>query len=504
MAKKKEEVARERGMIGLMMHSDGSAKPNPGHAGWGIHGYIYEMVPPTKGTGNPDYVLTANDYLSKADKAAQPNTPLVTPLNYIDGFGGVPREYGDHRGTTNNQGELIGVIECLKILKDRPEIMRARLWTDSQYVVEGFGHSQGWRRNNWLKADGQPPKNVELWKDLVVLFDEIKERGVDLMVNWTRGHVGNFGNELVDGMAFVGMRRATNGIYEPEVTVSDVDGYWKYETGRHPFISHRRMYYNTLQEHNMPGEYCIGEHDKDDDMAGKRMANGAYAYVLLDEPEAALEAVRNYSCKLADGDNTVMIARVDYIYRSDIHKLLAGHGEIVLNPPPRAASPLDAVIRNIKEHVTREHNPPLLIQRCVNELSQMKQILDDFKAGAPDMVVTDVTSLIYESLVETNKKGEEKRITQLRPEFVVGTSKMDAVVNYRHPDGDVRQEQIDLLLGIDLLDRNALRRLEEMEPEVRVVTWSEEPSAFRFATIIKVKGAVGIWAGTYSNLRLIL
>lgn len=492
-------------MIGLMIHSDGSAKPNPGHAGWGMHGYIYEDVLPTKGTGNPDYVLTANDYLSKVDKAAQPNTPLVTPLHYIDGYGAVDPRYGDSRGTTNNQGELIGAIQSLKIAVERPEIQRVRIWTDSKYVVNGFSHALNWRRNNWLKGDGQVPANVELWREYVEIFDALKARGVDLVINWNEGHVGNYGNEIVDMLAFIGMRRATCGMYEPDITIAAPEGYWKYDTERHPFISHRRMYYNTIAEQLTAGEYCIGEHDKEDDLAGKRMANGAYAYIMLNEPETVLEAVRNYSCKVADGENTVMIARVDYIYRADVHKLLSTNGEVVLNRPVKqTASYLDAVVKDIKELVTREHNPPLLIQRCVNELSQLKQILDDYRAGDPSMVITDLTPLIYESLVETNKKGEEKRITRLRPEFVVGTSKMDAVVNYRHPDGSVKEAKIDLLLGLDLLDRNALRRLEEKEPEVRLVTWLEEPSAFRFATIIKVNDAIGIWAGTYSNLRLIL
>jgi hypothetical protein len=378
------------------------------------------------------------------------------------------------------------------------------MWTDSKYVITGFNFASSWRKNNWLKSDGNAPANVAMWKEYLELIEAIQARGVDLAIAWNQGHVGIFGNEIVDQLAFIGMRRATCGIFEPDITISEPEGYWKYDTERHPFVNHRRMYYNTLIDHNVPGEYCLGEHDKEDDLAGKRMANGAYAYVKLNKPEEVLETVRRHSCELADGDNTVMIARVDYIYRADVHKLLTAEGTVVLNKPPRAASRLDSVVKNIEEYVAREHNPPLLIERCVQELVQLKDILDDYTKGSPEMVTTDLTPLIYESITETSKKGEEKRITKLRPQFVVGTSDMKATVNYRHHDGSIRQADINLLLGLDLLDRNALRRLEEMEPEVRLVTWMEEPSGFRFATIIKVKDAIGIWAGTYSNLRLIL
>jgi len=504
MSKKKEVIAKEPGMKGAVLFADGSARPNPGFAGWGLHGYIYEAVEPTKGTGNPDYVLTENDYLTKTVKATVPDVKLVTPLHYVDGYGGVPMSLAaDSRGTSNNQGELMGAIEALKFALEH-DLQKVRIWTDSQYVVTNIGNAANWQRQGWRLSSGEEAKNVPLWKEFLAFYELVKAKNMDFAISWTRGHAGNYGNEIVDGLAFVGMRHATHGIFESKVTLSPPDGYWKYEANRHPFIGHRRMYYNTLMDANLPGEYCLGEHDKDDDLAGKRQANGAYAYVRLDQPENVLEKVRQHSCKLAAGQDTVMIARVDYIYRAEVHEYLDSYGDVVMNNPPDAKSRLDAVIRNKKEPVTTEHWPPLLIGRAVQELMQLKDILDDYLKDEPSMVTTDLTPLIYESIVETSKKGEEKHFTKLRPEFIVGTSKMEANVNYRHPDGTVRQVNINLLLGLDLLDRNALRRLEDLEPEVRLVTWPEEPQAFRFATIIKVKGAVGIWAGTYSNHRLIL
>lgn len=504
MAKKKEAVVKEPGMKGAVLFADGSARPNPGFAGWGLHGYIYEDIEPTKGTGNPDYVLTANDYLTKIVKATVPDVKLVTPELYVDGYGAVPTSYAaDDRGNTNNQGELMGAIEALKLTVEH-DLKKLRVWTDSQYVVTNMGNTTAWQKNGWRLSSGEEPKNLALWKEFVALWQILRDKGIDMAINWNKGHAGNFGNELADGLAFVGMRHATNGIYESKIDLSPADGYWKYETNRHPFIGHRRMYYNTLPEANLPGEYCLGEHDKEDDLAGKRMANGAYAYIRLEKPETVLEKVRQHSCKLANGEDTVMIARVDYIYRAEVHEYLDCYGDVVLNNPPDAKSYLDAVIRNKKEAVTTEHNPPLLIGRAEQELGQLKDILDDYLKAPQDLVTTDLTPLIYESIVETSKKGEEKRLTKLRPEFIVGASKMEANVNYRHTDGSIRQTNISLILGLDLLDRNALRRLEELEPEVRLVTWLEEPQAFRFATIIKVKGAVGIWAGSYSNLRLIL
>lgn len=505
MKKEKEAIEPVVYTRGIVLHSDGSAQPNPGYAGWGIHGYLYEDRVPTKGTGNPDYVVTSNDYMTKVDKVTQPNIPVVSPVMYIDGMGGVPPDPDNFNGSrsTNNAGELMGIIEALKVTLQH-DVQKIRLWTDSEYVTKGFNNALRWRQNKWLKPDGQPPRNLAAWQECMTLLDEVKAKGLDFAINWNKGHSGNLGNEIVDSHAYVGMRRATNNMFERTIDESLPDGYWKYESNKHPFISHRRMYYNTLFDTNVPGIYCLGEHDKDDDLAGKRMANGAYAYVHLDEPEKVLEAVREHSCAVADGDDTIMVARVDYIYRADIHELLHKYGNVIMREPPRTPSRLNAIGQDLNEIITREHNPPLLIERCVKELAQLREILTDYQSGNTQLVTTDLTPLIYESLIETSKKGEVKTSIKLRPEFIVGMADMEAKVGYRHPDGSLRQTDIHLMLGLDLLDRNALRRLEELEPEVRLVTWLEEPSAFRFATIIKVKGAIGIWAGTYSNLRLIL
>lgn len=511
----KIKIEKPKGPIGMMLHCDGSSRPNPGYAGWGLHGYMYEDLEPTKGTGNPDYVLTASDYMSKVTKATLPNVSLVTPLKYYDGWGALENDM-----STNNAAELSGAIEALMITAAavtedgrRPE--KLNLWSDSKYVVLGCEHARKWQANGWLKADQTEPANVELWKKFIEEYDALTALGVTIKLTWNKGHKweedavdNNLGNELVDELAYVGMRAATMGEKGKKIVESAPEGYWKYETDRHPFLTHRRMYYNSLPEYNTPGEYCIGEHDKNDDMAGKRMANGAYAYVRLEQPEAVLETVRNYSHDLVNGDDVVMIARLDYIYNSSIHAMIMEHGDKVLRPrpfdPSNGRPSRAAIIRNPKEHVTREHYPPLLIERAVNELEELRQILDDHLEGK-DVILTetDLTPLIYESQTETNRKGEEKVITKLKPEFKVGTATMDVDVNYMHPNGELRTVPIKLLLGLDLLDRNALRRIEDMEPDIRLVSWSEQPQAFRYATIIKVKGGVGIWGGVYSNLRLI-
>lgn len=96
--------------------------------------------------------------------------------------------------TTNNIMELKGVIEGLKAMK-RYDIP-VEVLSDSAYVVNGInkGWVKGWKSNGWLKSDGKPVKNMELWDELdylISLFNEIELIKV-------KGHSGHALNEEVD------------------------------------------------------------------------------------------------------------------------------------------------------------------------------------------------------------------------------------------------------------------------------------------------------------------
>ena len=96
--------------------------------------------------------------------------------------------------TTNNRMELMAVIEGLSNL---PYPCSVSIYSDSQYVVKGIQHwLEGWKRKGWLKADGKPVLNLELWQ---ALDAHLKIHKVE--ANWVRGHDGHVENERVDYLA---------------------------------------------------------------------------------------------------------------------------------------------------------------------------------------------------------------------------------------------------------------------------------------------------------------
>lgn len=101
---------------------------------------------------------------------------------------------GGKLATTNNQMELMGLIEGLKAV---PEGSSVRVITDSEYVAKGVtSWLKGWIRNGWKTASKQPVKNKELWQELHALLQTRPHK-----IEWVRGHAGHAENERCDELA---------------------------------------------------------------------------------------------------------------------------------------------------------------------------------------------------------------------------------------------------------------------------------------------------------------
>jgi ribonuclease HI len=101
---------------------------------------------------------------------------------------------GADPATTNNRMELMAAIVALESLK-RP--VKARLHTDSQYVMKGITEwIHDWKRRGWRTADKKPVKNVDLWQRLEAALAQH-----DVKWLWVRGHAGHAENERADELA---------------------------------------------------------------------------------------------------------------------------------------------------------------------------------------------------------------------------------------------------------------------------------------------------------------
>lgn len=516
---------------GMIVYCDAGSRPNPGKAGWGYHGYLYSDVLPKKGTGNGSWLLTKDGYLPKngiittfevdpvegadslfatdddddkaSDKPKQIREEIdltgiteITPIQYVDAFGAIPYD------TSNNVAEITAATMALRYAKEW-SVATVDVYTDSRYTRDGLTNwIEGWKRNGWIKKDGLPIANVETWKELDAARAELQARGTRVTLHWIESHNGHQGNENADELATIGVLHARAGNFRTQITTSPPEGYWKYDHKRHPFLNHPRVYFNTQSAFNKPGEYYIGNHGKDDEMLGKRISDGAFAAVFLKEPEAVVEAVRNHQIELAKDQHTLVMIRMDQLYKTNTHAQIMEYGPLAMDRPTAWRLDLNTVD---KQPLTREFKPPLIAWRAVEAITFLVGQLNSFQAGSQDITTTDLTAILYETVITPSKKkgGEPTKTISLKSDYNVGYAALGVEANYRTDLGEIKKINIMLSLGIDLLDRNSLNRLASREPVVTLITWADSATSFRYATVIQAGDDVGIWCGVYSNLRII-
>lgn len=101
---------------------------------------------------------------------------------------------GGEDNTTNNQMELKGAIEGIKLLKEPCEVI---LTSDSKYVVQGINEwLRNWIKNNWRTAGKKPVKNLLLWQEYVKISNTHIVKAF-----WVKGHAGHEENERCDYLA---------------------------------------------------------------------------------------------------------------------------------------------------------------------------------------------------------------------------------------------------------------------------------------------------------------
>lgn len=99
--------------------------------------------------------------------------------------------------STNNQGELLGVMGCagmLKTLGSKYPHQFADITSDSEYAIGCLRLDSNW----------DPVKNREMIDMGRLLLNNL---GVTINFHWVKGHKGNPGNELADKFAGYGRKQ---------------------------------------------------------------------------------------------------------------------------------------------------------------------------------------------------------------------------------------------------------------------------------------------------------
>lgn len=156
-----------------------------------------QKTKPTKKNLPYEQQLTITDRIEIYTDGGAINNPGPGGYGAVILVKGEERELsGGYLHTTNNRMELMACIKGIEALPTRRETVV--LFSDSKYVVNGIskGWAKGWRKRGWLRSDGDPAVNPDLWEKLLDLID-----GLDISFHWVKGHAGHPLNERCDQLA---------------------------------------------------------------------------------------------------------------------------------------------------------------------------------------------------------------------------------------------------------------------------------------------------------------
>lgn len=493
-----------------VVYTDGGTRPNPGHMGFGVHGYLFEDKPVEKpvvirnhlgDTGT--YVVHTNRGYIECTKEGKYLYNQKEQLHFVE-----PQYYLEFNGSgesigTNNMAELRAYYHALVALREK-QIKKLHLICDSEYTLKGID-SRLLGKSNHNHSNYSTIPNAEMWDRLMVIYRQLICSGTDISHSWHKGHSGNFGNTNADWLATIGVFRAQESNGCNEFKFHPAKKHWDIAVQRHPFMNFKRIYFNREREYNVPGQYYAADPGGIDEHIGKRTPDSGYAVIRLKEPDLIIESIRQRQFDYSHGINCIMMLKVDKAYSKDIYGYIQKHGKYCLsNSRENNAN----IVFLDKTPVTTEVNPMGLMMRTLDNLTILEELLDKFlryqsnsnfdcKTNNQDIRAHDITDVFYMTTAKQVGKSTVSK-TELKPEFVVGYRNHLITKDIEH-HGIVEEVKFPLILGIDLPPRNNLKQLETDSPKVYLITWKESEYALRYCVVIQAESGMGIWSNFYAD-----
>ena len=542
---------------GLVVYSDGGARPNPGAIGIGIHGYFYPIDRETKLKQltrqevtvivkrllerNPElkatvslkdavdkYIAAGKDmvsgiipkpikftdgevikyafpsetgyvYCSKDGEISSSANRAVKPVT-IEHY--VEKAISSSNQHSNNYAELFGLFDAIKLARQH-NVKQLFIYSDSKHALNSlFSWCKGWASAGWLKRDGEVVSNLELTQAMYGEYLKAQEEGIVITGDWIKGHKGHPGNMEADTLASIGVSKSRRGIDDEGLQYFTFKEYQEPKRDRHPLLSLKRMYFNRDRARNIPGHYMMADPGDEDHLIGKPMAETVFAIVKMNEPVELIEHIWDAQFRFGQDFDRIMMMKMDNIYSPDVYRLIMSHKEFSLSKDLRSTG----LMAMEKRPITFEKNPVGITMRAIDSINSLEGILDHYTALMEDdgftgnnieMMIHDLTVDFYE-IVE-KKVGKEIIAKKSFVKTISPGQKTHGVTLQR---GD-KTYTVPLKFALDLPDRNSLKRLETSDPVVQLITWRDSSVSFRYASVIRCNEGIAIWSNFYAD-RILL
>jgi len=133
----------------------------------------------------------------------------------------IPCDENGYKEATNNEMELMAVLEGLKQTRHRTFDLKynyIEVRTDSSYVRDNYKRAFYWSKQKWVSKEGKPYDNAEIWKELIKLIPKLKAK---VEVIWIKGHgKGATKDEYNDAVDKLAKKSANSPLINPSLSIS--------------------------------------------------------------------------------------------------------------------------------------------------------------------------------------------------------------------------------------------------------------------------------------------
>ena len=472
--------AERKNMLKAILYTDGSARPNPGNAGWGCHGYIFDPeYKTTKPYKTEDGLgITNNGYSDHVKKGED-----VTPISFIDAYGSFDKaEYPDET-QTNILAEIAAIYEGLKIAFSNGA-SDITVYSDSSVNINLCSTIDEIHKRNYRKSDGKGSySHKAILEKIYTLIKSIKDVNGKVTFKWVKGHAGIKGNELADRLALVGMQHTKACNYTDSIKVQETKAYKTPKTDKPDLICLPRIYFSTNPYARKIGEYFMAGYittKPDQFYLGKKSSDSIYCLVILNKSCKQLEDVIHKHQRMNHMFEKLVRLDTTILFKKDMMAHYNSFGEYSMIQEDKMFGPSE--VRGLNnETITIDEVPSCLAYRAIEVCREISEMLGMYKRNEfPEYIkIKDITSCLY---------MQDGKSLKLKPEYINS--------NVKIPIDDL---DIDLYFRLNMPDRNVMKRLEKKNVKVLYGMYTTEVSiAFDFCIIDCDEGCL-VWTNRYAR-----
>lgn len=393
-------------MLSAVLFTDGSARPNPGNAGWGIHGYIYDATKKPKKPKQLDKKYITN--VGYVDEIKDDIFP-VDPISYINAYGSFDHNEYDSLLQTSALAEIYAIKMALELINDK-EVEYTLLISDSEYALGIARDIRKIANRNFLKSTGEKYTHESIIRSIYDQFNIMLENNRHIDYKWVKGHSGVLGNVLADKSAFIGMSYGKDNKYVTQFLSTKTNTLTPIK--KNPLICLPRVYFFSKPSFDDTGVYYMTGYPytgKDDYVLGKRTSDAIFSIMYTDKPDPILEVSKQRHRKISGDYNKIIMLDVDNLYSASSISDYGLYGSYFITPERKNG--VSSMLSTNRDLISVDQVPPNLAYKAVTVFHELMIILKTFiefmddptKALPPDLEIKDITDTLYEV---NNKKTQ--------------------------------------------------------------------------------------------------